>query len=129
MTNLRGLIIRPPYIDYILSGRKTWEMRSTVIRMRETIALIRKGSKRIEGIVDLVDCLGPFTYDQMLANQSNHMISTSDLANPKFAMWNHAWVLNNVRPLRNPVPYTHVSGQQQWVRLDPATVEAVQANL
>ena len=45
-----GLIIRPEPLEKILSGRKTWEMRSDTIHKRETIALIQKGSKAIYGM-------------------------------------------------------------------------------
>jgi hypothetical protein len=40
-----GLVIDKPWIDLILDGKKTWEMRSTLTKKRGKIALIRKGSK------------------------------------------------------------------------------------
>jgi hypothetical protein len=42
---MRGLIIREPWISLILSGKKTWEMRSKSCPQRGVIALILKGSK------------------------------------------------------------------------------------
>lgn len=125
MTSIKGLIIDTPHIDRILSGQKIWEMRSSQTKQRGTIALIKKGSGQIYGLVDLVGSLGPFTHDQMLDNQLNHMISSEQLADPKVAKWNNAWVLKNVVQLRNPVPYKHPSGAVIWVNLDEATSQAV----
>jgi len=44
MNIIKGLIIDTPHIDNILSGQKTWEMRSTQTKQRGLVALIRKGS-------------------------------------------------------------------------------------
>ena len=41
---VKGLIIADPWIGYIISGTKTWEMRSRNTTIRGRIALIRKGS-------------------------------------------------------------------------------------
>jgi len=34
---MRGLIIAEPWIDYILEGKKTWEIRGTSTKIRERI--------------------------------------------------------------------------------------------
>jgi hypothetical protein len=125
MTAIKGLIIDTPYIDRILAGEKTWEMRSSQTKQRGTIALIRKGSGQVFGLVDLVDSRGPFTREQMLENQSKHKISSERLADPKVAKWNNAWVLTNVVQLSKPVPYQHPPGAVIWVNLDEATRQAV----
>ena len=52
---MKGLIIDEPWIGFILSGRKTWEMRSRNTQIRGRIGLIRKGSKMVVGVADLVD--------------------------------------------------------------------------
>jgi hypothetical protein len=41
MPPLRGLIIRSPWIELIVSGRKVWELRPANCRLRGSIALIR----------------------------------------------------------------------------------------
>lgn len=56
-----GLIIREEPLDRILSGQKTWEMRSDHTRKRGRIGLVRKGSKAIFGIAEIVDSKGPLT--------------------------------------------------------------------
>jgi hypothetical protein len=44
---MRGLIIDEPWIGYIISGTKTWEMRSRNTAIRGSIGLIRKGAKTV----------------------------------------------------------------------------------
>jgi hypothetical protein len=49
---VKGLIIDEPWIGYIISGTKTWEMRSRNTVRRGRIALIQKGSKMVIGVAD-----------------------------------------------------------------------------
>ncbi len=53
MTVSKGLIIDSPHIERILSGAKTWEMRSSKTAQRGRIALIRKGSGLVVGTVEV----------------------------------------------------------------------------
>lgn len=114
----RGLIIRPEPLEKILNGQKSWEMRGEHVRLRETIALIKKDSKAIYGVADIVDSLGPFTRPEMIANESKHRISPDRLDNPDVEGYRYAWVLDNVRRLRVPVPYKHRRGAVKFVILD-----------
>lgn len=125
MAQLKGLIIDTPHIDNILSGKKVWEMRSTVTKQRGLVALIRKGSGTVIGVVEIVDSIGPFSTDEMLANVSKHMISPARLADPKISKWNKAWVVKGAKPLSKPVRYDHPNGAVIWVNLDENTSRAV----
>jgi hypothetical protein len=127
MNIIKGLIIDTPHIDNILSGQKTWEMRSTQTKQRGLVALIRKGSGTVVGLAEIIDSIGPFTKSDMLANMSKHMISTTRLDDPKVSKWNNAWVMKAARLLRRPVRYEHPNGAVIWVNLDIATCNAVVA--
>ena len=70
----RGLIIDEPWISLILSGKKTWEMRSTGTRKREPIGLIRKGTGQVVGIADLVDSLPALSREDYARNEAFHRI-------------------------------------------------------
>lgn len=120
-----GLIIRPEPLDKILSGGKTWEMRGEPIHKRETIALIRKGSKAIYGIADIVDSLGPLSRAEMMANEAKHRIEPARLDSLEVTKYRYAWVLAHVRRLTHPVPYVHKPGQVKFVGLDKTTVRAI----
>lgn len=119
---MRGFIIRSPHVDNILEGRKTWEMRSQAVSIRETIALIKAGSGTIVGVVDIVDCLGPLSIDERLSAEDKHCIPARLWWEPQFKKYEYAWVLGNVRPLKAPVRYIHPMGAQGFVRLRPDTV-------
>lgn len=121
----RGLIIDTPHIDKILSGKKTWEMRTTQTKQRGKIALIQKGSGTITGVAEITDSIGPFSKEEMLANESKHGITPERLNNPEVSKWNNAWVVKDAKRLKKPVPYKHKSGQVIWVTLDAETSAAV----
>lgn len=125
MAEIKGIVIDTPYVDRILSGNKTWEMRSSATKQRGLVALIRKGSGQIVGVAELVDSIGPLTKEQVHAGQSKHMISNERLADPKIAKWNHAWVMQNPKPFAKPIPYQHPFGAVIWVKLDEETSQVV----
>ena len=114
----KALIIDTPWIDLILSGQKVWEMRSRVCSIRGRIGLIRKGSKQIFGFADLVDSLGPFTEHELRQRRDKHAITEDRLPDDEWvANWNHAWVLENVEILAEPVGYNHPNGAVTWVNI------------
>jgi hypothetical protein len=123
---MKGLIIGSPQIDKILAGKKTWEMRSTATKQRGLIALIRKGSGTVVGVVDLVDSRGPFDRKEMLENEHRHQITPDRLDLPKICTYRHAWVMANVHAFQRPINYSHPSGAVIWVNLDAATTASIQ---
>ena len=125
MPGLKGLIVDTPYIDYILSGEKTWEMRSRNCSIRGLVALIKKGTKTVVGVVNIVDAIGPLVNDQLRSNTDKHRLTVNQLDDPRIAKWNNAWVLEHARKLPNPIPYKHPSGAVIWVSLDEETSKQI----
>jgi hypothetical protein len=114
----KALIIDAPWIDLILSGQKFWEMRARACSIRGRIGLIRKGSKQIFGFADLVDSLGPFTEHELRQRRDKHAITEDRLPdNEWMTNWNHAWVLENIEMLPEPVRYNHPNGAVVWVNI------------
>ncbi len=108
---MKGLIIRLPWIDFILDGVKSWEIRGSNTNVRGQIALIQSGTKTIVGVVELVDSR-PLSLEEYQAAEAFHCIRTTDaLPYPK----TYAWVLANPRPLAQPVPYVHPMGAVIWI--------------
>jgi hypothetical protein len=121
---MKGLVIAEPWIGKIISGEKTWELRSRNTQIRGRIALIKKGSKTVVGVADLVDTLPNLSQSELKGNVAEHRVPQSDIGED----FKHstAWVLRHARSLGEPVPYDHPSGAIIWVNLDPkvaATVE------
>src|SRR4051794_6850990 len=106
----KGLVIREPWIDLILSGEKTWEMRSQRPAYRGWIGLIRKGSGCVSGVARLSDVGQQLSPDEMIATQGKHRIPHAMIRSGEVAKWNIPWKLTDVRVLRTPVPYRHPNG-------------------
>lgn len=123
----KALIIDTPHVDRILSGQKTWELRTTSTKTRGRIALIRKGSGTVVGTVDIIDCIGPLSESMMLDNTAKHLVTPERIKNGEVAKYKHAWVLQNPKPLPTPVRYEHPSGAVIWVNLQPSVVARLMA--
>ena len=124
----RGLIIDEPWISLILSGKKTWEMRSTGTRKRGPIGLIRKGSGQVVGAAELVDSLPALSREDYAKTEQLHRIPIEFQSAAILRRRVRPWVLAAARPLPKPIPYQHGSGPVIWVKLDAAVVAAILAN-
>ncbi len=118
----KALIVDTPHIDRILSGQKTWEMRSTATKQRGRIALIRKGSGTVVGTVEVVDCIGPLSQSMMLDNTAHHFVTPERIKSGEVAKYKYAWVLRDAKPLAAPIAYNHPSGAVIWVNLEPVVL-------
>lgn len=113
-----GLVIKSPWIDLILAGHKTWEIRGSQTNKRERIVLIKSRSGTVFGTCRIVDCLGPLSPEQMRANMDKHQVPLQRIERGLGYPQTYAWVLADARPLAKPVPYQHRSGAVIWVRLN-----------
>jgi len=124
---LKGLIIDEPWVTMIVAGKKTWEMRSRNTSVRGRIALIRKGSKTVIGVADLVGTVPRLSQSGLKANVAKHQVPENRIGEE--FKHNTAWVLEGARPLREPVPYRHPAGAVIWVNLHPAVAAAIERQL
>jgi hypothetical protein len=125
----KGLVIREPWIDLLLSGQKTWEMRGQRPSYRGWIGLIRKGSGRVSGIARLVDVCDPLSPDEMVATFDQHRIPEAMIRSGEVAKWTIPWKLTDIRALHKPVPYRHPNGAITLFSLDPAVSAVIVAQL
>ena len=117
---LRGLVIKGEFLEKILTGRKTWEIRSRRTHLRGDIALIQSGSGCIVGTAKLVDCIGPLTDEDFLRHARKVGVTRREVLSwDPIVSDEYAWVLAHVRRLPRPVPYQHPQGAVTWVKLDP----------
>jgi hypothetical protein len=65
-----ALLIRRPWIDKILGGLKTWELRGHRTHKRGLIALVQSGSGMVIGIARLTAVVGPLTLPQFINDAS-----------------------------------------------------------
>ncbi|MCV0394848.1 MAG: ASCH domain-containing protein [Rhizobiaceae bacterium] len=124
---MKGLIIREPWIDLILDGQKTWELRTQSTSIRGQIALIRKGSRQIDGIAMLVDVLPPLDPSDLEDSFNFHRIPLDRRGAIIEAGWLTPWVLLDAYRFSTPVPFTRPSGPVSWVDLDFESARAAQS--
>lgn len=112
---MKGLIIKEPWIDYILSGDKVWEIRGSSTTIRGEISLIKSGTGMVFGTVELIDCL-KISLTQYQNSNDKHMISLEHLSEMPYKN-TYAWVLANPKAFETPTPYRHPRGAVIWVNL------------
>jgi hypothetical protein len=117
----RALLIQSPFIERILAGTKTWEIRGRATSVRGRIGLIRSKSGQVVGSCHLVDVIGPLTRAELRSNARKAGCRPSDIQTLPYPT-TYAWVLRDARPFARPVPYRHPSGAVVWVRLTAATL-------
>jgi hypothetical protein len=124
---LKGLIVDQPWIDLILHGDKTWEMRTRRTSHRGLIALVRKGSGQVVGAADLIEtrtCDDPEHYRKY---ELYHRVPAPDHVSAA-RRWPIAWVLKSARQFTKPVPYRHKRGAQSQILLSAMESETVRAS-
>jgi hypothetical protein len=121
----RALLIREPWVDLILDGRKTWELRGSRTSIRGRIALIKAGFGMIVGTCELVDAVGPLTKAELLRNKALHAVPTELIVGSRRYAETYAWVLRKPRRLATPIRYAHPPGAVIWARLSKAEVRTV----
>ena len=122
---MKALIIRSKWLDLILDGKKTWELRTRPTKIRGRIALIRAGSGVVEATAELVECLPALDRDQFSRTRTFHGVSP-DLEDAVLESgWTTPWVLSGVRKLDMPIPYQHPSGAVVWVEVSAVVEESV----
>lgn len=115
---MTGLVIKQPWIDLILDGKKTWEIRGSTASIRGKIALIQSKSGKVVGTCDVVGCIGPIALDELRRQHDKHRIPLASLGESPYPK-TYAWVLANAVRFQMPLPYQHPSGAVIWVRLSP----------
>ncbi len=113
---MHGLIIRPPWVDFILEGRKTWEIRGKRTSRRGRIALICSGSGHIVGTCDLFEVVGRLGPKRFEENLDHHRSERLVRFGSRYKT-TYAWVIRNAQRLPEPVPYDHPQGAVVWVDL------------
>lgn len=113
---MKGLIIKSPYLEKILHGEKTWEIRGGNTKIRGKIALIKSGSGLIFGTVELIDSK-KISLQEYRKSEKYHCISKESCFKPHYKNI-HAWILSNPIMFLEPIPYIHPQGAVIWVNLE-----------
>lgn len=110
---MKALIIKQPWIDYILEGKKTWEIRGCKTNIRGQIELIQSGSGLVVGSCNIIDCK-ELTLNDYSCNADKHNISETTTLPYKRT---YAWIIANAVRFKEPRKYKHPQGAIIWVNL------------
>lgn len=124
-----ALIIRDPWVGLIMSGKKTWEMRSTNTKMRGLVGLIRQGSGQVVGLANLIETLPALTSDDYARFESYHQIPLKDQPAAISRRWTRPWVFAAARSIPKPISYEHGSGPVTWIKLHAEVVSAIRIQI
>ena len=122
---MKGLLVRPHWIEKILRGEKEWELRGSRTTIRGRIALIESGTGTVVGVCELVNVEGPLSRAQLKRNTARHRVPAMFFRDRPRYRYTYAWVLRNARRLRQRVPYKHPLGAVIWVKLESRVVKAI----
>ncbi|MEA3588165.1 ASCH domain-containing protein [Pseudidiomarina sp. 1APP75-27a] len=112
-----GLIIAKPWIDLILTGKKTWEMRSNRYKKQGYIALIGKGTRSILGVAKIEGYSERLSLSELRKSENKHRVPAAMYEATDYK-WFVAIYLSSIVQFENPVPYKPKNGAVIWVNLD-----------
>ena len=108
------LVVKNPWLDLILSRRKTWEIRDAPTKQRGNIHLALSGAGgRIVGQCHIIDS---FAIDKGALGTKYAKHRIEDLALITYRR-PHVWVLSKARRFEKPFAYSHPQGAIQLVKL------------
>lgn len=112
---MHGLIIKSPYIDDILSGRKKWELRGQNTHTRGKIILLQSGTGLALGSVEII-AVKQITLEDY--NNWDYRKDSGKLPVDKLPYKKtYAYILENPIQYKNPKHYHHPKGAITWVDL------------
>lgn len=114
--NNGGLIIDKPWLDLILNGQKTWEMRSNRFKKQGYIALIEKGTKSVLGIARIDGYSHKLSINELEASEKKHRVPASVYRSDNYK-WFVAIKLSQIIQFDEPIPYQPIKGAVIWVKL------------
>jgi hypothetical protein len=109
-----ALVIKGKWLNLILSGRKTWEIRGTPTKVRRLVQLAQSGSGLLVGEARVTECLRLDLHD-MSNHTEKHCIHDLSIVTYRSI---YAWVLEDAKRHAVPKPYKHPQGAITWVKLD-----------
>ena len=109
-----GLIVKQPFADLIIDGKKQWELRSRPIpknKIGSEVLLLSKGS--ILGRITLKKDLGSVNLQRLYETTHLHH-SELDTLDKTFVT--HVWEIRVTKKFDHPKKYAHPNGARVWVK-------------
>lgn len=114
--NMDGLIIKKKWLDLIMSGKKTLEIRGCdTHKLNEPIYLLESGTHLVRGICIIVSS-HLMTYQNWEKFKNLHCVNLSFLELNKHYHTAYGWELKDVKPVKETLYYKHPKGAVIWVK-------------
>lgn len=111
-----GLIIKKKWIDLIISGKKTIEIRgSNTQKQNETIYLLESGTHRVVATA-VISSTYPISCSDWSEERDRHCVDISYAELRKRYKTPYAWVLSKIEPIEDIWYYEHPQGAVIWVK-------------
>jgi hypothetical protein len=111
-----GLIVKKRWLNLILSGKKTIEIRgSNTKKIGQPIYLLESGTNLVKGTC-IIDSTYPISCSDWSEEREKHCVDISYSELKKRYKRPHAWVLRNVKLTEEEWKYEHPKGAIIWVK-------------
>lgn len=111
-----GLIVKKRWLNLILSGKKTIEIRgSNTKKIGQPIYLLESGTNLVKGTC-IIDSTCPISCSDWSEEREKHCVDISYSELKKRYKRPHAWVLRNVKLTEEEWKYEHPKGAIIWVK-------------
>ena len=116
MYKMDGLIIKREWLDLIISGRKTLEIRGcNTKKVKEKIYLLSSPNHRIMAEC-IIKAAYPISCSDWSEERENHCVDIPYPELKKRYNTPYAWVLSEVKPIKDIWFYNHPKGAVIWVK-------------
>lgn len=113
---MHGLIIKKKWLDLIISGKKTLEIRgSNTKKIGEPIYLLESGTHRVRGICKIKGT-HLMTRNNWDKEKDKHCVDISFLELNKIYLTAYAWELTDIEVFEDVSYYSHPKGAVIWVK-------------
>ena len=124
---MKALIIKQPWIDLILEGKKTIEVRGSKTNIRGQIALIASGTGHVIGTCHVDDSINIVEHGNIAEIVVKSCVDEKRLL--EYYKKPNGWVLSNAKRLETPVKYKHPMGAIIWVTLEESVTNEIISQL
>jgi hypothetical protein len=120
---MKALIIKQPWIDLILEGKKTIEVRGSKTNIRGQIALIASGTGQVIGTCHVDDSINIAEHENIAEIVLKSCVDEKRLL--EYYKKPNGWVLSNAKRLETPIKYKHPMGAIIWVTLEESVTNEI----
>ena len=111
-----GLIIKKKWLDLILNGKKTLEIRGNDTKKKgEKIYLLESNTHRVKAEC-IIESTYPISRSDWSEKREHHCVGISYSELKKRYKHPYAWVLSMVEPIEDVWYYDHPKGAVIWVK-------------